>query len=89
MPSCGFISIYFPLSVSFSSLKYLNLCIICLVVEVICTETALTKKGDKMEQLTTKTFKDYNFDDWFVLGASLIIGVGVAILFVTIYNSIK
>ena len=89
MPSCGFISIYFPLSVSFSSLKYLNLCIICLVVEVICTETALTKKGDKMEQITTKRFKDYNSDDWFVLGATLIIGIGLAILFVTIYNSIK
>ena len=89
MPSCGFISIYFPLSVSFSSLKYLNLCIICLVVEVMCTETALTKKGDKMTQIITKTFKDYNSDDWFVLGASLIIGIGVAILFVTIYNSIK
>ena len=42
-----------------------------------------------MEQLTTKTFKDYNFDDWFVLGATLIIGIGLAILFVTIYNSIK
>ena len=89
MPSCGFISIYFPLSVSLSSLKHLNLCIICLVVEVMCTETALTKKGDKMTQIITKTFKDYNSDDWFVLGASLIIGIGVAILFVTIYNSIK
>jgi len=42
-----------------------------------------------MNQITSKTFKDYNSDDWFVLGASLIIGVGVAILFVTIYNSIK
>ena len=42
-----------------------------------------------MEQIINKRFKDYNSDDWFVLGATLIIGVGFAILFITIYNSIK
>ena len=52
-------------------------------------ENTLTKLENEMEQVTTKTFKDYKFDDWFVLGATLIIGIGLIILFVTIYNSIK
>jgi len=52
-------------------------------------EDTLTKLENEMEQVTTKTFKDYKFDDWFVLGATLIIGIGLIILFVTIYNSIK
>jgi hypothetical protein len=52
-------------------------------------EDTLTKLENEMEQVTTKTFKDYKFDDWFVLGSTLIIGIGLIILFVTIYNSIK
>ena len=43
----------------------------------------------KQEIVTSKTFKEYDFDDWFVLGATLLIGVGLIILFSTIYNSIK
>jgi len=40
-------------------------------------------------EVTNKRFKDYNSDDWFVLGATLLIGIGIAILLVTTYNSIK
>jgi hypothetical protein len=43
----------------------------------------------KQEVVTSKTFKEYDFDDWFILGSTLLIGIGLIILFSTIYNSIK
>jgi len=42
-----------------------------------------------MREVATKTFKEYESDDWFVLGVTLIVGIGIAILLVTIYNSFK
>ena len=42
-----------------------------------------------MKHVTDQTFKSMNFDQWFMLISTLVIGIGLIILAATIYNSIK
>jgi len=42
-----------------------------------------------MKHITDQTFKSMNFDQWFMLISTLIIGIGFIILVATIFNSIK
>ena len=40
------------------------------------------------KQVTSKTFKTMNFDDWFGMLSTAIIGIGFFVLMIVIYNSI-
>ena len=42
-----------------------------------------------MKHITDQTFKSMNFDQWFMLVSTLIIGIGLIILVATTFNSIK